>query len=292
VSTAASTGSASTGAASTGAASTGAAAFSWGDGWRQQLAAGSTDPGKESSHLERFESPAQIYKSYRELTRKVNDEFVPKLKPNATPEETAKWKADNGIPVKPEDYKITMPQGKEPPKEDDAFLATFRKSAHASNYSQAQFDSAVSMFYSEVERQVQTMGEAEKQAEVATDEKLRQEWGADYKLNKNMAEALLARAPQGFRDKFMNGYLNDRTPIKASTEAWKWLVQMEREINPAATVLPGQSGDLGKSIEAELKSLREMQKTNPKEYWKESNQTRERELLVAKEKLEKKAAAA
>jgi hypothetical protein len=132
------------------------------------------------------------------------------------------------------------------------------------------------LFYSEVDRQLQTTGEAEKQAEVATDEKLRQEWGADYTLNKNMAEALLARAPQGFRDKFMNGYLNDRTPIKASVEAWKWLVQMEREINPAATVLPGQSGDLGKSIEAELKSLREMQKTNPKEYWKDESNPRAR----------------
>jgi hypothetical protein len=91
----------------------------------------------------------------------------------------------------------------------------------------------------------------------ATEDKLRQEWGADYRTNKAMAEALLARAPAGFRDRFMNGYLADHTPIKADpAESWKWLVQMEREINPAATVVPGATGDLGKTIEAELTDLR------------------------------------
>jgi hypothetical protein len=109
-----------------------------------------------------------------------------------------------------------------------------------------------------------------------------------------MAEALLSRAPQGFRDRFMNGYLADHTPIRASAEAWKWLVQMEREINPAATVVPGASGDVGKTIEAEIIELKKLMGNENSKYWKgpeaEKLQARYRELIAAQGKLQAKAA--
>ena len=111
-----------------------------------------------------------------------------------------------------------------------------------------------------------------------------------------MAEALLTRAPAGFRDRFMNGYLADHTPIKASPEAWKWLVQMEREINPTASVMPGATGDVGKSIATELQDLRAMMGNRQSAYWKgekaEANQARYRQLLEADAKLKAKAGAA
>ena len=136
--------------------------------------------------------------------------------------------------------------------------------------------------------------EAEKAAELATEDKLRQEWRNDYRVNKQMAEALLARAPAGFRDRFMNGYLADHTPIKASPEAWKWLVQMEREINPAATVVPGAGGDVGKTIAVELADLKKEMANQNGPYWKgpdaDAKQARYRQLLDAEQKLKAKAA--
>ena len=94
----------------------------------------------------------------------------------------------------------------------------------------------------------------------------------------------------------MNGYLADRTPIRASPDAWKWLVQMEREINPAATVVPGATGDPGKSVEGELIELKkEMANTNGP-YWKgpeaEKKQARYRQLLDVHERLKQKSGAA
>ncbi len=285
---------ASTGHVSTGGSST-AAFMGWGDDWRQRMAAASTDPEKELKRLERFESPERVYGSFRELERKMSaGELRTTLSKGASPQEIAQWRKDNGIPEAPEAYKVNMPAGRQAPKEDDAFLKAFLKSAHDSNFTQGQVDAAISSFYAEVDRQELEIGAAEKKAMEAAEDQLRKEWGQDYRPNKAMAEALLARAPAGFRDRFMNGYLADHTPIKASPEAWKWLVQMEREINPAATVVPGAGGDLGKTIETELADLKKMMANPASEYWKgpkaDAHQERYRQLVAAQEKLKAKAA--
>jgi hypothetical protein len=289
----------STGApASTGAAqqSTAAAASGWGDDWRTRMAAGSTDPGKEAQQLARYESPEQVWRKARELERKISSgEYRTTLPKGASPEETARWRTENAIPAKPEDYKINMPAGRQAPKEDDGFLKSFLKSAHDAHYTQAQLDAALTTFYAEVDNQQNLIADNERKLSQETEDKLRQEWGADYRPNKAMAEALLARAPDGFRDRFLNGYLADHTPIKASADAWKWLVQMEREINPAATVVPGAGGDLGKTIATELGELKALMGNPNSKYWKgpeaEKLQERYRQLLAADEKLKAKAAA-
>jgi len=299
MSTQASTGSAASTAGSTGSASTGAgstgAMMGWGNDWRARMAGGSTDIERDVKQLERYESPEQVWKKARELERKMSSgELRSALPKGASPDEIVRWRTENGIPAKPEDYKITMPAGRQAPKEDDAFLKSFLKGAHESNYTQGQVDKAISSFYAEVDRQEQAVSTAEKAAEQATDEKLRQEWGRDYTMNKNMAEALLTRAPAGFRDRFMNGYLEDHTPIKASVEAWKWLVQMEREINPAATVVPGATGDVGKTIATEIADLKALMGNSNSAYWKgpkaDEMQARYRQLLDADSKLKAKAA--
>lgn len=292
----ASTGAASTGAASTGysgstAASTGAQSMGWGDDWRTRMAQGSSEAERDVKQLERYESPEQVWKKARELERRLSSgELRSTLKKDATAEEQARWRAENGVPAKPEEYAIKMPDGKAPPKDDDQFLDAFRKAAHASHYTQAQFDNAVSAFYQEVARQETAVREAEVDLERKTEDQLRADWGADYRVNKAMAEQLLSRAPAGFRDRFMNGYLSDRSPIKASAEAWKWLVQLEREINPAASVVPGAGGDPGKTIADELESIRKVMRTDRKTYDKdEKMQERYRQLLVAQAKITAKA---
>ena len=276
-------------------ASTAAAVMGWGDDWRTRMAAGSTDPEKEATQLQRYESPEQIWRKARELEKRLSSgELRTTLRKDATSQEVAQWRKENGIPDTAEGYKITMPAGKEAPKEDDAFLKSFLKSAHEANYTQPQVDRAIASFYAEVDRQAELMTEAERDLEKKTEDALRLEWGADYRPNKAMAEALLDRAPQGFKQRFMNGRLEDGTPIKASAEAWKWLVQMEREVNPAATVVPGAGGNVGQTIEAEIAELKKLMGNPNSAYWKgpeaEKKQARYRDLVAAQSKLQAKAA--
>lgn len=285
-----STGGASTGGASTGVytgstgGSTGASQSVWGDDWRDRIAGGNAD---ERKRLDRFEGPEVIYKSFREYEKRQSaGELRSALKKDATADEQERWRKENGVPLKAEEYKVTLPEGGTAPKEDDAFLNAFRKAAHDNHYTQAQFDSAVSAFYQEVTRQGETVAAAEGELAKKTEDTLRADWGVDYRTNKAMAEQLLSRAPAGFRDRFMNGYLADHSPIKASPEAWKWLVQLEREINPAATVGLGAGGDPGKSLADELQSIRDRMRTDRAGYNKdEKMQARYRELLDVKDKV-------
>lgn len=289
-----STGMAAGGGGSSAAGSTGAASFGgWGEGWRTQLAGANPD---ELKRLERFQGPENIYESYRALEKRLSaGELRPVLHKDARPEEVTRWRQEMGIPAKAEEYKINMPAGKQPPKEDDAFLKAFLASAHEANYTQAQVDKAVTAFYAEVERNDRAVTEAEAEATRKMEDQLRSEWGGDYRLNMTMADALLDRAPAGFRDRFMNGTLADGTPIKASPEARKWLVQLEREVNPAATVVPGAGGDVGKTLAAEiadLKACMSAPKGTPeyKKYWEQGGEARYRQLLDAQSKIQARAA--
>ena len=277
--------------------STGAAPAGWGDDWRTRMAAGSTDLDRDLQQLGRYESPEQVWRKARELEKRMSSgEFRTPLKANASPEELARWRAENGIPADTKGYKINMPEGREVPKEDDPFLQSFLKSAHSNNYTQAQVDAAIKGFYAEVDRQEKDYSAAEEKAVSAADAQLRQMWGGEYELNKTLAESFLARAPAGFKDRFWNGYLEDHTPIRASTDSWKWLAQMEREINPAATVLPNQSVNLGQTIEAELTDLKKLMGDSGSKYWKgpeaEKLQARYRQLIAAQMGLKEKAKAA
>jgi hypothetical protein len=218
------------------------------------------------------------------------------LKAGASADELARWRQENGIPSEPKGYKVNMPQGRAQPKEDDAFLQSFLKTAHASNYTQAQVDAAIAGFYSEVDRQEQALDEKGKEAIQKADERLRDEWKGEYTLNKNLAEAFLARAPAGFKDLFMEGYLANHMPMRSSVELWRWLAQSEREINPTATVLPGQTTGLDQTIDGEMKEWKRKMaapKGSPewKEYWEGGGEARYRKLLEAKSGLKKKAGA-
>ena len=124
----------STGGSTGGGGSTGAAVMGWGDDWRSRMIAGSTDPERESKQIERYESPEQIWKKARELEKKLSSgEVRTTLPKNASAEELARWRTENGIPDKPEGYKVNMPEGRPVPKDDDPFLKAFLASAHKSN---------------------------------------------------------------------------------------------------------------------------------------------------------------
>ncbi len=280
--------------ASTGESASTGEAFSWSDGWRNQMAAGSTDIEKDMTQLERYESPEQIWRKAREFeNRFASGDLRSALKTDASDEEKAQWRRENAVPATPTDYAINMPEGRDQPKEDDAFLKSMLESMHAANANQAQIDSMLNSFYSQVDKQIEQGADKEKQSLAASEDVLRKDWGEDYRVNKSIAEANLSRAPEGFRERFLNGHLEDGTPIKADPDAWKWLVQNERQINPMASIVPGAQGDGAKAAKEELIELRTLMANDKSKYWKGEEaaglQERYRQLTEGERQLKAKA---
>lgn len=261
----------------------------WGDDWRQRMAG--EDPN-EQKRLDRFNSPADVFRSYREIEKRLSSgELKSSLKTGATPEEVKAWRAENGIPETPEGYKLELKNGLVVGETDKPLVEAFLKSAHAQNLSNAQASAAVEWYFGTVQAQTEARVNADKQIALKAQDELRAEWGAEYRANINAATSLLDGAPAGLKDQFMRGRLADGTPIGSSVAALQWLAQIARELNPAATVVPGAGANTAGAIDSEIEGLEKKMKDRGSDYWKgpnaEKNQARYRELVSARERMRK-----
>ena len=265
------------------AGSTGAVAFKWGDGWREAVAKGDD---KMLARLGRFGSPEDMWRSYTALEARMSSgELKSALKPDATEAEKTAWRKENGIPEKPTEYDLKFADGTVIGEEDMPVVGKFLEIAHKNNLTPTQVKDTLAWYYTMAESQ--TEEQATKDTEVArkSHDELRGKWGNDYRPNINSVHSLLDQAPAGFKDLFLNGRLADGTPIGSSVPGLEWLAQLSRIVNPAGTVVPAGTTNIGQAIGAELEKLTKMMGNRNSEYWKganaEKNQARFRELTEA-----------
>lgn len=258
--------------------------YQWTDGWRQQLAA---NDEKEVKRLERFNSPEDIYRSYRALEQRMSSgELRSVLPKDAKPEELAKWRTENGVPEAPDKYDLKFENGLVVGEEDKPIIDGFLKVAHGRNYTNEQVKDAVAWYYGEVDRQAEERNQQDQQATQKAQDELRAKWGNDYRGNMNRIHAMLDTAPQGVKEEFLAGRLADGTPIGSSTKMLEYMAHLARQINPVATVVPGAGGNITGAIEDEIGKIEKVMRENRSAYNKdEKMQSRYRELLDARSRL-------
>jgi hypothetical protein len=276
------------------------AAFSWGDGWRERLAGGDE---KTLQRLGRFTDPDQIWKAYRELENRMHTgQLKPVLAKDAKPEEVAQWRKDMGIPEKPEGY--TAPEGLVIGDDQKDAITAFQATAHALNYTPQQYQDTLKWWYEAQDAQAEKQAENDAAVARATQDALRGEWqGHEYRANMNAVHSLLDKAPTvaledgskvPLKDLILGARLPNGIPIGSSPEALKWLAQVAREIDPAATVVPGVGANQPQAIADEINNLKVLMANKQSEYWKgpkaETHQARYRELIDAQAKLKARGA--
>src|SRR5206468_684958 len=104
----------------------------WPDDWRAKLAG---DDKAFLKRLERFTDPAAVAKSYRELETKVSAPKVNAPPADASPEQVAAWRKDQGLPETPDAYisGLEMPDGVVFGDADQPVLQKFAATAHEMN---------------------------------------------------------------------------------------------------------------------------------------------------------------
>lgn len=262
------------------------------DSWREYLAGGDE---KTLARLQRFNNPRDILKQNREFERKLSSgELRLAPKANATEEEMAQWRSEMGVPEKFTDYKITI--GDDEVKLDSDNEPVFQpllKAAHELNLSQDQFDKLIAADAARRGAISEARLQQDRAFAAEVKEQLTKDWGADFEANKNMIRTSLDRAGEGLYDLLIQGRLADGTPIGSHPGILNWIVANEREINPAAPILPGSSSVTINTVNDELTKLKALMGDKNSEYWKgpkaEKNQERYRQLLEAQEKLQKRA---
>jgi len=213
------------------------------------------------------------------------------LPADPTPEQLVEWRAENGIPESADKYDTTLPDGMVVGEFDKPVVDAFAKTAHELNLTPAQVKNTLAWYFKNQEQQVTELRQADSAFTNESTEKMREEWGSEYKLNMNLIDGLLTQIPEDGKALIMGARLADGTPLGSNPKIQRWLANLAREVNPTATVVPGSGTNAAQAIESELTSITKLMGDRNSEYWKGPNaekmQTRYRDLVDVQAKLKK-----
>lgn len=267
----------------------------WPEDWRAKLAAGNE---KELKQLERYTTPADIWKKARSLETRVSSGELKAVTPfpaDGTPEQQNAWRAENGIPEAPDKYSINLGEGVVLGEADKPLIDDFLSSMHAKNMPESVANDVLGWYTKLGEKVAENQAAADEGAKTDFEDTMRAEWGTDYRPNLNAIHALLDMAPEGVKDRFMNGRAADGRPFGSDPDTMRWLAGVSRELNPVSTLVPGAGANIGQAIEDELASIETAMKNRTSEYYKGPTKNvdgvtdtvmshRYRQLLTAREK--------
>ena len=261
-------------------------ADNWGENWRKNYAG---DDEKMLKRLERYASPKAMIDGAIAAQNKISSgELKVALQPDATDEERTQWREENGIPSKAEDYEVNLPNDLVIGDEDRPMVDSFLESALNSDLHPDQVNKTLAWYYDHQDKMIDQQLDMDADLKQQGEDQLRVEWGTDYRRNLQIATNFLDSAPEGMKEQIMGSRLADGSTFGDNPAALNWLVDMSRQINPIATVVPGSGTNAVQAIETELASLKDMMGDRTSEYWKgakaETNQARYRELVETMQK--------
>lgn len=243
--------------------------------------------------LERYASPqAAMYALFAAQNRISSGELLPALKKDASPEEIAAYRAEAGIPGKPEEYDTAI-DGVVFGEDDKPFLASFLTAAHGANYRPEQVKAALQWYYHDREAQIEEIVKADDTHRIETVEAMTANWGPESRRNKAMVNALIDEAPPTVAAKIKGARGPEDRALLNDWEVVEWLHSLAFKINPVSTLVPGATGDIGMVIDDEITKWEGQMSNRNSDYWggknhdkvlAEKNQARYRDLIAARDR--------
>jgi hypothetical protein len=251
----------------TGATSTTAA---WRDDWRQAFATvdGVVDP-KLLRQAERYDSPEAFAKAHFSLRARMDGgDYITKLPANATPDEVTAWRAQNGIPATAADYLKTLPDSVKIPEAQKGDINKFLEALHGQHAPPGTANAALDAYYRIVADNQATLSEKNEATKTATVDALNVAWGAEFRGNMNAVKGLLDSMPNGAGAALLDARMADGTMLLAHEGPMRALAALAREINPAASVIPGAGAAAGKGIDDRIGEIEGIMKKTPNDYFR------------------------
>lgn len=245
----------------------------WPEDWRDKLSGGDE---KLKNLLARYTSPDAMAKAFKEardaIAKKPSKEEVADLPENPTDEQLAAYRKAKGIPEKPEDYEFEIPEGKELSDSEYDILMDFAKEMHGKHVSKDMVKAISSWFLGYEDVVAQKQADAAFQARTTTEEKLRAEWGGDYKANINLMSNVLQEHLGTQTGEFLSMTMLDGTKLGDNETFIRLMADMSRKIGGStAELYTSDVATTGQSLEARKAELMKlMNSSDPierKKYW-------------------------
>lgn len=260
----------------------------WRDDWREQMVAKlpESEREKELTRLRRYASPENVYKSHRELEKRVSTGMLkPTLADGATEAEVAEYRKANGIPdaATPEAYGITFPQGYEPNDADKADVSGFVAKMHAKNVPPAVVKEVWGEYLAIKEKADQQLYEAAQQQTINYKAELKAEWGRDFDKNSRLGNAHLVQALGEDQAKAWMGLtLADGTKLGDHPITARYIVSQAMATMDDAALVTSEFADGGKSLDEQYKAAINLKFTDPKAYNDPAHQDKLMKLAAAR----------
>lgn len=227
--------------------------------WRQRMAG---DDAKLLKKLERYPSPKALADEYKKLNDKLlGGEFRKVLPKDATPEDTAQWRKENGVPDKPEAYYDALGKDVPIPEEHKPVFDVFFEKIHSSNLNAEQTKAVVSTYYELLAQQDAKRQEADTVALDKSSAVLRQEWGGEFTKNMTIVDSFLDTVPTAVAESLKNGRGADGVLLKHNPEVVRWLSQLAYEANPAVNLVPSTHSNPIEGVKERMAEIEGMMKS-------------------------------
>lgn len=261
--------------------------------WAERRTAYAKGDDKMVQRLARYASEEAVIDALLAAQNKISSGGLKsKLPDNPTTEQLNEWRAENGIPDRPEDYSISLPEGTELSPDGEVLIADLAKMAHEANMTPAHLEKTLGFLMQRQAKEQEAAEVRDEQYRQEAEDVLRREWGGDFKLNNNLINGLLEQAPQGVKEQLIEARLPDGSVLGNNPQVLRWLATMARELNPTPTIVPAAGMSALQTVDAELATIQGLMGDHESAYWKgpqaKTMQARFLELTTAKQKYGKR----
>lgn len=209
---------------------------------------------KTQKLLGRYSSAEAFGKAHLEAVARISTVKAP-LKDGATEDEAKAWRADNGIPEKPEGYFEKLPGGLVIGEEDKALFTEWASGMHKLNVPPVAVAETVKWFYEMQEREKQAQLAIDRQHQTEATQTLRTVWGSGFSENINLLKSFMGGLDEENAALFQDAMLPDGRRLINSPAHVQWLTQKAREINPLAFMPGPAGGDEGKTLDERIAGI-------------------------------------
>jgi hypothetical protein len=271
-----------------------AAEPTWPDDWRNRIVSKlpEAEREKELKRLARFASLENLYKSQREIERKMSAGMLkPTLDPEASEAEVAEYRKAHGIPAEAtaEAYGVKFPEGYQPNEADQADVSSFLAEMHKDNVPPATVQKVWNQYLGIRQKAEQQLYEAAQQQTINYKAELKAEYGRDFDRNVRLGNAHLIQAVGEDQAKaFMALTLADGTKLGDNPAFVRYIVNQALATSDEAALATSEFGDSGKSLDDQYKELLALRSTDPKTY--HSAETQDKLMKLAARRAAKQAA--
>ena len=253
--------------------------------WRSEWAAGDD---KLLGWLGRYQSPKAAMAAVKKHGDDIaSGKYVKPLGEDATDEEVAAYRKQNGVPDKPDDYLENLSDGFVIGDDDKSLVGRYLPIMQNMNIPKSAAEALIKEFKADADDTAAAKIEANEQAKSAAEEALRQEWvnPGEYKRNINILNNYFGGLPQDVNEAVIGATDANGVQLLNNPAVVKFFMDQALKDNPIATVVPGAGANQASAIADEIETL-EKKMENRREWFKdEASQARYQELITARDKL-------